>query len=165
MKIKILSMKELISLLRNREINSEEDAFVVSSSFPMEERLKELRHCIFAEYQDFDTYRPGLSLSEKTASDIATFLIMQLDSNADKTFCFVCDTGVRRSSAVCASFLHYLNATEEEEAIWSDPHKEPNPLVFKMLCTALNSPIGDSELNQRLRINRDAIHNAYRKNR
>lgn len=160
--IHICSRREFSWLLRSGAIDPAGCYALISSSYPPE--LPEgtnLGYC-FRNYDDIDYDCPGRSFSPEDAKSFAD-AIRNLDE-VQKWY-FVCDAGCRRSAAVACSALRYWGREVEELAIWNDPGKEPNVLVYEMLCNALGVDIVDDALDLRIHMNRSAIRAAFGRKR
>ena len=154
--IHICSLKEFKFLLREGKIDTDNSYALISSSYPLPE-LPNMRYS-FECYDDIDFDCRGRTFSFEGASKFAK----AIKENAGiQNWWFVCDGGCRRSSATACAALRYWGDEPGEFAIWSDPLKEPNVLVYEMLCNALN-PIDATNLDLRIYTNRTAIKNAIR---
>ena len=158
--IHICSRKEFRWLLRSGEIPPESAYALISSSYPLELPDTALPGYSFRLYDDIDYDCPGRSFSEEAAACFAQAI---RENGQIRDWYFVCDGGCRRSAAIACSALRCWDREREELAVWGDPRREPNVLVYRLMCEALGVPVGDDELDLRIHINRTAIKTARRK--
>ena len=160
--VHICSIKEFRWLLRNKQLPLENSYALISSSYPLD--IPELSRMgySFECYDDIDFDCLGRSFSFEGANKFAK----AIKANDDiRTWWCVCDGGHNRSSASACALLRYLGDETKELAIWRDPDKSPNPLVYEMLCTALGTPVDTVDLDLRIYTNRTAIKNATKRDK
>ncbi len=153
----ICSQKQLQYLLKTGAIDGEDSFALISSSYPLTmEQADRILHSFYA-YEDLDYDCPGRSLTPELARSMARDI--RAHSGVPHWY-FVCDGGVRRSAAICCAALRYWGREQEELEIWGNPQKEPNVLVYTMVCEALGIAVADEDLDYRIHVNRSAIRAA-----
>ena len=155
----ICSLKQFKSLLLAGKVNTDKSYALISSSYPLDMTNIPMARYSFELYDDIDYDWLGRCFSFEAAKHFADAIKNNNDVNR---WYFICDGGVRRSAAIAAAALRYWGDEEEELAIWADPRREPNVLVYEMLCSVLK-PIDAVDLDLRIYINRNAIKQAMRK--
>lgn len=157
--VHICSINELQKRLQNDQVDIDRSFVIISSTYPLAPKYREIfmmNHSAY-DYADIDFDYSKHSLTPEAADGFAKDIMLRKNIT---DWYFVSDRGVRRSAAICCAALRYWKMDKEELAVWADPEKEPNAVVFIRMCRALGVPIGNVELHKRLHTNKAAIQNA-----
>ncbi len=138
------------------EENRNACSIIVSSYDVRLNKLDKLNSKIIFTFADITECDNPLSFGAENAKQIHRY-VDDLSTDTDVLF-VCCDSGESRSSAIAAAIMKYLGKDEME--IWRDPRYHPNPLVYKILCMELGFPMSDDDINERIRINNNALSDA-----
>lgn len=135
---------------------------IIASSYDVRlSKLEKLESKIIFSFADVTEHKNPLSFNEEHARQIHQYA----DNLPDVTeVLFVCcDSGESRSSAIAAAITKYFGG--DEMKIWRDPRYHPNGLVYKLLCREFGLPASDDEVNEKIRINDNALSEAINRAR
>ena len=132
-------------------------AVLAVSSYDIEqERLNSFCNTLCLNFADVSSSTDFSAMSNDVAMKIADY-IRKLPKQLDTLF-VCCDSGESRSTAMAAALMRF-NETDEMK-IWRNPHYHPNPLVYKLLCSAFGIQVSDDEVIERVAINNKALSDA-----
>lgn len=156
MRIHICSVRQLLRLIQSGSIQCRSCAALISSSYPLpQDKLLPIPF-VFCQYDDLDREVPGRSFPREAGAEQFAAFLRTLPAEVTDLYC-CCDGGCRRSAAVACSAMLYFGM--DDMATWLDPMYEPNALVFRMMCHALDLPMDDEALDYRLESSRQAFRN------
>ncbi len=160
MEIKICSIKMLKSKLS--QLDEKKTAAILCTSYSVEKNdFTQLKSVALFEFDD--VVIPSVKTAFKP--EIAEEMKKWFNGIAKEvsTLYVCCDNGQSRSSAVGAAFLRYMG--ESDIKIWNNPKYNPNTLVYKMLCSALEIKASPLRMHILKYVNERALKKEIEKHR
>lgn len=137
-------------------------AALIASSYDIrQDKLKLLTSVLALKFADVTDSRNPQAFRPEQAEEIYRY-IGSLPTDVKKLF-VCCESGESRSAAITAALIRYFN--EDDLHIWQNPHLHPNPLVYSVMCEKQGRTVTAAELEERIKINNDALINAIENKR
>lgn len=157
MHISIYSRKQLYALAAANYTSLRRTALIVCTSYTINpSRLPETESCLIQSFEDRAAPGPA-SFSSRLARQAAQFI----QTRDTSEFAVCCDSAMSRSPAMAAAILRYNG--QSDRVIWQNPHYQPNPLVYRLMCDALGCSISPWKLRWMIRSNQAALKKAIRR--
>ena len=144
-------------LYYNLETDGGKAVAIIASSYNVREnKLSQLHSSLILSFDDIPQSNQLTSFNKTLAKDIHSF-VDNLPADMDILY-VCCDSGESRSSAMAAAIMRYFG--EDDMQIWKNPHYHPNPLVYNLLCEEFGIILADSETEEKVAINKNALSDA-----
>lgn len=128
----------------------------VSSYDINQEKLKVFDKKLCLSFDDVTDITDISAFSKNKADEVAHY-VKGLPNSLDTLF-ICCDSGESRSTAMAAAIARYNNS--DEMKIWLNPHYHPNPLVYMLLCDSLGVKVSETEVADKVDVNKKAFSDA-----
>lgn len=153
MEIKISSIKEFLYYKLNENKNIKVVAATSSGN-----DYKQIKNKLLLNYDD--SLIGNNIFTDDHAKKIIKF-VKKVKQN-EILYC-LCDAGQSRSAAVAASLMLEYNGNDME--IWENCKYYPNILIYKTMCKNLNINILEAEIQEKVKINQEALKNLIKNGR